>query len=362
MSHRLPTPRVLSQRELNRALLARQGLLTRWTGPLPRAVERMGGIQAQYAPSSYVALWSRLAGFRRDQLDRALTRRTVVQATLMRATIHVVSAADFWPLADAIHGPRLAWWLRVQRTGLGEPALRSAADAAATALREGPLRQSELDDVVQRAARPGVGMFVDLVRVPPAGTWGQRRADVYGLAETWLPRPPDPGPDGGRPDPVDQVVHLVRRYLGAFGPAHRRDIAAWAGVKVRDVSPALERVDLRTFRAEDGTDLLDLPGAPLPDPDTPAPVRFLPTWDAALLTHCRRTEVLPERHRPTIFTTKNPFSLGTVLVDGQVRATWRPVDGRVEVTELEPLGRADRAAVSEEADRLAAFHRACDGD
>ncbi len=348
--------RVLSERELNRALLARQGLLSRWAGGVPRAVERMGGIQAQYAPSSYVALWSRLRGFRGELLDRALTRRTVVQATLMRATIHVVSAGDFWPLADAIRSPRRTWWLRVQRTGLSEEELAAAAASAARELRRRPLRQAELDALVDPAARPGIGMFADLVRVPPAGTWARRRADVYGLADTWLPRPA-----GEPPDPVDQVAHLVRRYLGAFGPAHPRDVATWAGLKVRDVAPALERIGLRRFRAENGDALVDLPRAPLPDPGTPAPVRFLPTWDAVLLTHCRRTGVLPERHRPAIFTTGNPFSLGTVLVDGQVRATWREVDGSVLVRELEPLAGPDRAAVAEEAERLAAFHRECDG-
>ena len=129
---------------------------------------------------------------------------------------------------------------------------------------------------------------------------------------------------------------------------------------MRDVTPALDRLELRSFRAEDGGELLDLPRAPLPDPDTPAPVRFLPTWDAALLTHCRATGLLPERHRPAIFSTKNPFSLGTVLVDGEVRATWRPLADRIEVTELDVLPRAARTAVADEADRLAAFHRDCD--
>ena len=340
--------RVLTQRELNRALLARQGLLQRWRTTVPRAVERMGGIQAQYAPSSYVALWSRLEGFRRGHLDRALQRRAVVQATLMRATIHVVSAADFWPLADAIREPRRDWFLRVQRSGLSLPELEGAAARAAEALRPGAMRQAELDAVVPRPARPAVGMLVDLVRVPPAGTWAQRRADVYALAETWLARPAGP-----QPDPVQ---HLVRRYLGAFGPAHRRDIATWAGLKVRDVQPALARLELRRFRSEAGDELLDLPRAPLPDAGTPAPVRFLPTWDALLLTHARRTLVLPEAHRERIFSTRNPFSLGTVLVDGQVRATWRPEGDRIVVEELDRLDPAQRGAVDAEAGRLAAFH------
>jgi hypothetical protein len=344
-------PRVLTQRALNRAVLARQGLLDRYRCSLPVAVERMGGVQAQYAPSSYVGLWSRLDGFRGGDLDGGLQRRTVVQATLMRATIHVVSARDFWPVADAIRGPRLAWWLRVQRTGLGADELRAAADRGVAALRAGPLDQAELDGVLDQPARYAVGMHADLVRVPPAGTWAHRRADRFALAEDWLS---PPAPTG------DPVEHLVRRYLGAFGPAHRSDVATWAGIKVRDLAPALDRMTLRRFRAEDGAELLDLPRAPLPDPERPAPVRFLPTWDAILLTHCRRAGVLPEEHRSAIFSTRNPFSVGTVLVDGQVRATWRPVDGRIEVSELERLGRADRAAVAAETAALEDFHRATD--
>jgi hypothetical protein len=347
---------VLNQRQLNRALLARQGLLGRWRTTVPRAVERMGGVQAQYAPSSYVGLWSRVESFRAGDLDRALTRRTVVQGTLMRATIHLVSAADFWAFADTVRGPRREWFLRVQRTGRSVDELQAAAEAVRTAMASGPLRRAEIEALVEPALRPAVGMFVDLVRVPPSGTWARRRADLYGLAETWVPRPGGVGTDG---DPVQRVV---RRYLGAFGPAHRRDIATWLGATVRDIKPALDALELRRFRSEDGDELVDLPRAPLPAEDTPAPVRFLPTWDAALLTHCRRAQVLPDRHRERVFSTRNPFSVGTVLVDGEVRAVWRPGTDRIEVDELEPLSRAHRDEVDAEADRLAGFHAAADAE
>ena len=340
--------RVLSQRELNRALLARQCLLERGRLTVPRALERIGGIQAQYAPSSYVGLWSRLDGFRREDLDRALVRRQVVQATLMRATIHLVSARDFWLLAEAVRGPRREWFLRVQQTGLTEAELRAAAATADRALATGPLRQAELEEVVGPTARSAVGMFLDLVRVPPSGTWAQRRADLYGRAVDWL---------GERQVVHEEAVeHAVRRYLAAFGPANRRDIAAWAGLPAREVASALERMSPRRFRAEDGAELVDLPRAPLPDPQTPAPVRFLPTWDAVLLTHARRSQVLPERHRGRVFSTRNPFSVGTVLVDGSVIGTWRLVDGRVQVEDLEPLPRSVRGEVRDEAERLTAFH------
>jgi hypothetical protein len=148
----------------------------------------------------------------------------------------------------------------------------------------------------------------------------------------------------------------VRRYLAAFGPATRDDLASWSGVPAPQLEPALAAVPLRRFRSEDGAELVDLPRAPLPPADTPAPVRFLPTWDATLLVHARRTQILPEEHRPRIFHTKTPQSVPTFLVDGAVAGTWRYDGGRVD---LEPFGRLDRTttrALREEAARLAAFH------
>jgi len=340
--------RTLTQRELNRALLARQLLLERARLPIPRALERLGGIQDQYAPNAYIRLWSCLEGFRRDDLTRALERRSVVQATLMRATIHVVSRRDFWPLAVAIRRAQRAWWLRVTQPKPTERSLERRADELRALLALGPRRQDELVEVAGRGSGM-VGPWLDLVRVPPAGTWGRRRANMFSTAEAWI------GPEDV--SEADALELLVRRYLGAFGPAARGDIAQWAGMKVGDVAPALERMTLRRFRDESGAELLDLPRAPLPDPDTPAPVRFLPTWDAALLVHARRTGVLPEQYRPRIFSTKMPQSVGTFLVDGAVAGTWRFDGGEVR---WEPFIRLDRRVSHEvegEAGRLAAFHR-----
>ena len=193
-----------------------------------------------------------------------------------------------------------------------------------------------------------VGPWLDLVRVPPSGTWEKRRAHLFQTAERWV------GPEDV--DPVSALDHLVRRYLAAFGPAPRGDIAQWAGMRLGDVTPALDRLSLRSFRDERGGELLDLPRAALPDPETPAPVRFLPTWDAILLVHARRTGVLPERYRPLIFTAKMPQSVGTFLVDGAVAGTWRYDDGRVRWEAFERIGRADARDVDDEAERLAAFH------
>ena len=199
-----------------------------------------------------------------------------------------------------------------------------------------------------RSSIRGIGLWIDLVRAPPSGTWERRRADLYALAEDWL-APVDMTPGAA-------AEHLVSRYLGAFGPATAKDVVSFTGLPPRDLEPVLGRLELRRFHSEDHQELLDLPRAPLPDPDTPAPVRFLGTWDASLLVHARRTGVLPEEHRPRIFHVKAPQSFPTFLVDGAVAGTWRHEKGAIE---LRPFGRLDAATRRElesEAERLAALH------
>jgi Winged helix DNA-binding domain len=341
--------RTLTRRELNRALLARQLLLERGSPQLPEALERVGGIQAQYAPSMYVGLWSRVDGFERGMLDAALERRAVVQATLMRVTIHLVSRADYWPFALATRAARRARWLSAVPDAPSAAAMAGAARTLRRRLAQaGTLRRTEIEALVGKPRAHGVGLWLDLVRVPPAGTWERRRADVYGAAEDWI----------GPPDTTVRAAteHLVRRYLGGFGPASAKDVASFTGLTVTVLEPALAALELRRFRGEDGEELLDLPDAPLPDAETPAPPRFLPTWDATLLVHARRTGLLPEEHRPKLFSTKTPQSFPTFLVDGAVAGRWRHERGRVE---LEPFGRLDaatRRALDAEAGRLAAFH------
>jgi hypothetical protein len=215
------------------------------------------------------------------------------------------------------------------------------------AMRGQALRGAELEDVLGK--RLGMSaLALDLVRVPPSGTWERRRADIYALAEDWVGPPNATAAQG--------VELLVRRYLQGFGPATAKDIAGWAGVNLATIRPALERLSLRRFRDEVGKELVDLPRAPLPDPETPAPPRFLPVWDATLLVHARRTGILPEEHRARIFNVRNPQSVNTFLVDGQVAGKWRHEQGRIK---LEPFGRLPkqaRAELNEEAERLAAFH------
>jgi hypothetical protein len=339
--------RVLTQRELNRALLARQLLLTRAKTSIPKALDRIAGIQAQYAPSMYVGLWSRIEGFERDQLTRALERGRVVQGTLMRATIHLVSKGDYWPFAAGIRKDQLEWWLRVHGRGTDTAELKADAHRVRRAMAGKTLGRAELERVLGK--RLGLsGLALDLVRVPPSGTWERRRADLYALAVDWV------GPEDSKPG--EGVEHLVRRYLQGFGPARATEIADWAGLNVKTIRPVLERLSLRRFQDGQGNELVDLPRAPLPDPDTPAPVRFLPVWDATLLVHARRTQIVPEEYRPRVFNVKTPQSVNTFLVDGQVAGTWRYEKGRVN---LEPFGRLSktvRKELDEEAERLAAFH------
>jgi DNA glycosylase AlkZ-like len=342
--------RVLSRRELNRALLARQLLLERVRSPLPRTLERMGGLQAQYAPSMYIGLWSRVEGFERAGLTRALERRSVVQATLMRATIHLVSAADYWPLEIGVKRARAEWAMRVATYRMPPKQLAAAARKLHSSLDGGSMRRSEIEELLGKDGARAVGMELDMVRVPPSGTWERRRADLYAAAEDWLgPPPAELTEEGG-------IEVLVRRYLGAFGPASRTNVADWAGLPLAAVQPALDRVAARRFRAEDGTELLDLPRAPLPAAEMPAPVRFLPTWDAVLLVHARRTGILPEEYRPRIFNTKMPQSIGTFLVDGLVAGTWKHDGKRIHLDPFGKLDRATRRELEEEAERLTEFH------
>jgi hypothetical protein len=341
------TERVLTARDLNRALLARQLLLEHARLSIPQAMERVGGLQTQYAPSGYVGLWSRLRDFERDALTRALERRTVVQATLMRVTIHVVSAREYWLFARGLRRARQEWWLKQHKGKVTHREMQRDADLLRAALADGPRSVRELSDLAKGFVGH-VGLWIDLVRAPPSGTWERRRADLLALAEDWV----------GRCDVTEEegLDHLVRSYLRGFGPAKPNDIASWAGVPVTMLKPALQRLELRRFHDEAGKELVDLPRAPLPHPDTPAPLRLLPHWDANLLAHARRAQILPEKYRDRVFSTRNPFSLGTVLVDGQVAAAWSVQNGRIAVEPYERLTRSVRKEVDEEAERLAAFH------
>ena len=181
--------RTLTWRDLNRALLARQSLASRAHADAATVLERMAGLQAQYAPSMYIGLWTRIEGFERESLTRLLEAREVVQATILRATIHLVSRADFWPFLIAIRDARRDWYHRVIRNNIGPAELSEAAAGLRELLLQRPVRRAEIDQLYGAEVRGGVGMHLDMVRVPPSGTWARRRADLFGLAEDWVGPP-----------------------------------------------------------------------------------------------------------------------------------------------------------------------------
>jgi hypothetical protein len=265
---------------------------------------------------------------------------------MMRATIHLVSRRDYWPFVVGIRRGLQEWWLRLHKDV-------SRRDIAANdrkvrrALRGATLSRAELEKVMGRRWSAS-GLFVDLVRAPPSGTWERRRADLFALAEDWV------GPEDASED--EGIEHLVRRYLQGFGPARPAEIADWASLDVSTTRRALAGLEVHRFQDEQGKELVDLPRLPLPAADTLAPVRFLPVWDATLLVHARRTQILPERYRRLIFNIKTPNSANTFLVDGQVAGTWRYEDGRVRITPFERLTKAVRAELDDEAERLTSFH------
>jgi hypothetical protein len=356
----------LSRQALNRALLERQMLLHR--APLPEAaegragrvtaaVEHLLGLQAQAPFPPYYGLWCRLADFRPDELARLITGRQVVRIALMRGTIHLVSARDcltLRPLIQPVLDRALSGTFGRQLAGVDLQALGAAGRAL---LEQQPRTFSELGALLSprwpghpaAALAQGVRCLVPLVQVPPRAVWGAAGQARHAPAESWLGEPLRPG---GSPEA------LVRRYLAAFGPASVRDVQAWSGLTgLREVAGRL-RPGLRVFRDENGTELLDLPEAPRPDPQTPAPVRLVAEYDNLILGHADRTRVITERDRAKLYTRNGVFP-GTVLLNGFVAGTWRVATSAAAATlTVEPFGKmssADRHAVAAEAGRLLGF-------
>jgi hypothetical protein len=348
---------VLTEQDLNRTALARQSLLGRSDASLPVVLEQMAGLQAQYAPSMYVGLWSRTERFTRDRLTRALEDRSVVQATHQRGTIHLTSREDFWLYAIAVRTALREWWSRLswkdvdlsQMDEMAERVRRAFADRGGE-----PMHRTELDavpGVENRALVLGVRFWVDMVRVPPSGTWDRRRADLFMLAEDWV------GPEPAI-DELTARTHLARRYLAGFGPAKPAELKSWAGwMRVPDAKAALEGLDLVEHTGPDGKPLLDLAELEPTPGETPVPARFLPTWDATLLTHARRTRILPEEFRKRVFANSTPQSVPTFTVDGAVAGSWRWERDHVDLTWFFEPSTRQRRVVEEEAGRLEVLHR-----
>ncbi|MFI0938186.1 winged helix DNA-binding domain-containing protein [Streptomyces sp. NPDC021020] len=350
----------LSQRTLNRTLLTRQHLLHR-AGPATTAegvVAHLLGMQSQVPSSPYPGLWSRLDGFDVAELGRLLTERRVVRLAMMRSTVHLVTARDALGLR-----PWLAPMLRRSfansqwakgLAGVDEAALTAEGRAL---LREKPRTPAELRAALAPrfpAADPAalvhaLRSWLPLVQLPPRGVWGANGGTTYGLLDEWL------GAEQARAAQPADSADVVRRYLAAFGPAAPADLQKWSGLT--GLKSAFSGLDLRTYTAEDGRELYDLPDAELTDSDVPVTARFVADFDNVLLAHADRTRIVPEAHRSRVMTV-NGIVRGTILVDGFVAGTWRFARAKgtaaVEVTHFAPLSAADRTSLTSEALRLLA--------
>jgi hypothetical protein len=348
---------VLGLRALNRALLARQLLLRREPLSATEVMERLVGLQAQAPNPPYFGLWSRLDGFQPGALSRLLEDRQVVRIALMRSTIHLVTARDcltLRPLLQPVLERALKGTHGRHLMGLD---LQQVADAGRVLVEERPRTFAELGALLREqwpdrdadALSSTVRTLVPLVQVPPRGLWGASGPAAHTSAESWLRRPLDPH---------SALDALVLRYLSAFGPATIKDIQTWSGLtRLREVTERL-RPRLRTFRDEQGQELFDLPDAPRPDPDTPAPPRLLAEFDNVLLSHANRDRIITSAQRKRVFTV-NGLIPGTVLVEGFVRGIWAITQDKATATlRIEPFGplpKKDRAALAEEGDRLLTF-------
>ncbi|MFJ8104931.1 winged helix DNA-binding domain-containing protein [Streptomyces sp. NPDC096132] len=351
--------RTVSPGELNRATLARQLLLAREPLAIPDAVHRIVALQAQHPASPYLALWNRVAGFRPAALDEAFADRTVVKATLMRITLHAVHADDHRAFRGAmqqtLYGSRLG--ARFAEAGL-TPAdahailpdlLEFTREQRAAAEIEAWLEE-RLGAEKKAGAWWGLRAYAPLLHAPTGTPWS------FGTRPSFVAAPPGPSPAGRVPDP-EALRTLILRYLSAFGPATVADIAQFGLIQRAPVREALRSLDdgrLERLATPDGTALYDLPDAPRPSADTPAPPRLLPMWDSVLLAYADRSRTIPPEYRKLV-TRINGDVLPTLLVDGRVAGVWRPAEGGVEASAFHPLPPDVWEALAAEARSLTAL-------
>jgi hypothetical protein len=347
-----PHVQVIDRRGLNRALLARQLLLRRHSTSAAASLERLVGMQAQAPNLPYVGLWSRLQDFQTDELSRLVEKRTAVRISLMRNTIHLVTARDafalkphFMPLGERgyLHGSP---WGRGMRSADVAAIRRAGAEIMGrkphTVAELARLLDQQFPGHDAQAMAYGVRYMVPLVFTPPRGVWGGKGPVALTTFEAWLGRPPGP---------AIEEEKLVTRYLAAFGPASPNDMRAWSGLAMRPVFERM-RPRLKVLRGESGVELFDVPRAPRPDGDLPAPVRLIPDFDNILLAHADRSRIMPRGKHLGMFSS-NGVMQGAVLHDGFVRAMWKPGGGTIVISPFEkPIPRSERPGIEEEAYRL----------
>lgn len=350
--------RILTLRELNRALLARQMLLEREPLTVVEAIHRLVGLQGQMANPPYVGLWSRLQGFQKADLIHALERREVVRATLMRATLHLFTAADYLRFRLALQ-PMLTGALSgVSKDRMGGITIEQVVESARELVDEQPRSFSEMRELLlqrhpdtdERMLGYGVRTHLPLIQVYPAGVWDVNTEAAYVTAEAWLGQPLAPV-EGTLPE-------MIRRFLTGFGPATVADMQKWSAMS--GLKPVVEgmRPTLRTFRNEQGRELFDVPDGLLPDADTPAPVRFTPDYDNLVLAHDDRTRIINKEYHKVVF---HPTTRvwATILVDGFVAGIWKierkKRKATLTISPLKSLTDAERAELVAEGERLLRF-------
>jgi Winged helix DNA-binding domain len=339
---------VLTRRDLTAALVARQMLLERRRLAPAEAIRRLTPLQGQHPPAPYIALAARLDGFAREDLEAAFSRREVVKATIMRLTLHAAAASEYAAYAQLARQARLRNWRKVYAHLDEEQVTTSLREWLREPRTNGEIRERvwAYDGVTRDAWTPiwFARTLLPLVQLPPAGSWTDTRRARFVVWERELPAPDD------------AAALVLARYLAAFGPASRRDVAGWAGVPQRDFAAAFERLPLLRPRDEHGSELFDLPDQPLPPAATPLPVRFLPHWDQSLLAYADRDRIIPPEVQPLKLTLSGA---PTVTVDGRVAASWELArDGdavRITITPHVDVSRAARAQIRDEGLRTARF-------
>ena len=344
----------LSRRALNRALLDRQLMLKRKQMPAAKVIEHLAGMQAQVPESPYLGLWSRIHDFDPSELSELIAKRQAVRIHMMRTTIHLVTARDciaFKPAFSRVFARNFATTpFGKNLAGLD---LDEIVEAGRALLEERPHSRAALAAALHErwpdrdpiSLAYVISYMLPVVQVPPRGLWGKAGAPTWAVAETWLGKPLAP---------AVSIDELVLRYLAAFGPASVSDMLAWSGLTALRESFERLRPRLITFRNERGRELFDLRSAPRPDPDTPAPVRFLPDYDNILLGHADRTRIFGDAVNPTLI-----IGARTVLVDGFVAATWTsrrtPALATLTVKPVLKLTKGQRAEVEAEAHGVLRF-------